>query len=384
MNVAKLRDAALDLNNVEGLTHEFYRYPARFSPTFAAAAIRGFSKPGQLVLDPYMGGGTTIVEAMAAGRRVVGSDINSLAVFITRVKTTPLSCEDFLAVQNWAGIAKSQISYRYARNRIAAVLEDKRTKNLGLPRARAIKKAVAIAISSVDSLPTIRSREFARCAVLRTAQWALDNRKRHTELGEFKERLATNVEEMLVEIEAFADVIQQHGRKVESPILMECNAAHIDSMPVFAKSAQKVDLVVASPPYPGVHVLYHRWQVDGRRETAAPYWIADCQDGHGTAYYTFGDRRRKDLDSYFESLMATLISIRKTMKTGGYMVQMVAFSEPQEHLKRYLAGMTAAGFEEIIDNGRRIRRSVPNRKWYANYKGDIPSSHEIVLIHRAV
>ena len=65
MNVAELRNAALDLNNIEGLTHEFYRYPARFSPTFAAAAIRGFSKPGQLVLDPYMGGGTTVVEALA-------------------------------------------------------------------------------------------------------------------------------------------------------------------------------------------------------------------------------------------------------------------------------------------------------------------------------
>jgi DNA modification methylase len=384
MNVAELRNAALDLNNVEGLTHQFYRYPARFSPTFAAAAIRGFSKPGQLVLDPYMGGGTTVVEAMAAGRRVIGSDINSLAVFITRAKTTPLSHDDIAAVRSWANATTSQISYRYARKGIAAVLDDERTKNLGIARARAIKKAVAIALSLIDDLPSPQSKDFARCAVLKTAQWALDNRKRQTELAEFRQRLESNVEEMLAAIAVFADVLQQYKSEPKPRILLERNAAQIDSADVFTKSGQKVDLVVASPPYPGVHVLYHRWQVDGRRETAAPYWIADCQDGHGTAYYTFGDRRRKDLDSYFESLLVTLKSIRKTMKTGGYMVQMVAFSEPREQLKRYLAGMSAAGFEEIIDNGRRIRRSVPNRKWYANYKGDIPSSHEVVLIHRAV
>jgi tRNA G10 N-methylase Trm11 len=32
-----------------------------------------------LVLDPYMGGGTTLVEALIAGRNVVGNDLNSLA-----------------------------------------------------------------------------------------------------------------------------------------------------------------------------------------------------------------------------------------------------------------------------------------------------------------
>ena len=34
-------------------------------------------------------------------------------------------------------------------------------------------------------------------------------------------------------------------------------------------------LVVTSPPYPGVHVLYHRWQVDGRKEAPLPFMIAN-------------------------------------------------------------------------------------------------------------
>ncbi len=83
----RLREAASDRAYISGWTHNFYRYPARFSPTFAAAAINALSRPDDIVLDPYMGGGTAIVEALAAGRRAIGNDLNSLATFVTRVKT---------------------------------------------------------------------------------------------------------------------------------------------------------------------------------------------------------------------------------------------------------------------------------------------------------
>jgi DNA modification methylase len=94
-----IRHAALDRAPVSGLTHTFYRYPARFSPKFAAAAIEAFSRPGDLVLAPYMGGATTIVESIARGRRAVGCDLNSLAVFIARAKTSILSADDRKALK---------------------------------------------------------------------------------------------------------------------------------------------------------------------------------------------------------------------------------------------------------------------------------------------
>src|SRR5688572_15610670 len=76
---AVLADAAADRKPVSGWTHNFYRYPARFSPRFAAAAIECFSNPGDVVADPYMGGGTSVVEGIVAGRHVIGNDLNSLA-----------------------------------------------------------------------------------------------------------------------------------------------------------------------------------------------------------------------------------------------------------------------------------------------------------------
>jgi|GEM_PF-3773302 len=58
-----LVDAIQDQAPVSGLTHDFYRYPARFSPLFVRAAIQAFTRPGHVILDPFMGGGTTLVEA---------------------------------------------------------------------------------------------------------------------------------------------------------------------------------------------------------------------------------------------------------------------------------------------------------------------------------
>ena len=70
---------ARDAEPVRGLTHGYYKYPARFSPAFVRSAIETFTQPGDLVLDPHVGGGTTLVEALAAGRNGVGVDISTLA-----------------------------------------------------------------------------------------------------------------------------------------------------------------------------------------------------------------------------------------------------------------------------------------------------------------
>jgi hypothetical protein len=94
--------AARDLAPVSGLTHNFYRYPARFSPSFVRAAIHALSDPGDWVMDPFAGGGTTLVEALAAGRNALGIDISSLAVFVCRAKTLMLDDPDVESMRHWA------------------------------------------------------------------------------------------------------------------------------------------------------------------------------------------------------------------------------------------------------------------------------------------
>lgn len=385
---AILREGAVDREPVSGLTHCFYRYPARFSPRFAAAAIRCFSKPGDLVLDPYMGGGTTIVEGMALGRHMVGNDLNSLAVFVTKVKTTPLSRAEMGAIREWSEITVPTFSYHESARKIGRFIDDSKVRNLTLVRARFIKKCIGVALASIAKLPTPHSQDFAKCVVLRVGQWALDNRSRHTSLKEFRARIQSDTADMLRSLSLLAQAIHKSDSRV---CLVNCDAAEIATNPLFSENKKKADLVVTSPPYPGVHVLYHRWQVDGRRETPAPYWISGCEDGQGVSFYNFGDRRQSAADQYFESSLRTLKAIRKVMRKGGLMVQMVAFNRPKEQLPRYLENMRDAGFSEKSaghwspsgDQGR-IWREVPNRKWHATTQGRTHSSNEVVLVHGTI
>lgn len=53
------------------------------------ALIEQHSAPGEVVLDSFCGSGTTLVEALAVGRRAIGVDLNPIAEQITRVTVTP-------------------------------------------------------------------------------------------------------------------------------------------------------------------------------------------------------------------------------------------------------------------------------------------------------
>jgi SAM-dependent methyltransferase len=73
-------------------THLVHHYPAkllRHIPALFTSAPQ-LSRPGDLVMDPFCGSGTVLVEGLLAGRRVVGCDMNPLAVLLARVKTTPI------------------------------------------------------------------------------------------------------------------------------------------------------------------------------------------------------------------------------------------------------------------------------------------------------
>lgn len=72
--------------------HLLHPYPAKLLahiPHFFLQSQR-LSSPGDLVLDPFCGSGTVLLEALLAGRNAVGADSNPLARLITRVKTRPL------------------------------------------------------------------------------------------------------------------------------------------------------------------------------------------------------------------------------------------------------------------------------------------------------
>ncbi len=70
------------------LTHWIYPYRGKFHPQMVRALLNIVGvAPGSLVLDPYVGSGTTALEASLLGIDCIGVDVSPLCVLLTRVKT---------------------------------------------------------------------------------------------------------------------------------------------------------------------------------------------------------------------------------------------------------------------------------------------------------
>ena len=385
----QIRIAAIDRSTVKGATHQFYRYPARFSPQFAKTVIEAFTSKGDLVMDPFVGGGTTVVEAMRMGRTCIGSDINELALFICKVKSTVLGRSELELLKLWFPSFKASLKI----NQSTKFDHEWRVKgyfrHIETQETWRYRNIIQIALHLIDELPSKRLADFVRCAILRTAQLALDGRKTIMTLSEFRAKLEEHFYQMVMDMETLQDELA--GLSLcPLPHLIKSNAASLHKARILTEN-ETPKLILTSPPYPGVHVLYHRWQVKGRRETSVPYWIADKLDGDGERYYTLGNRYEKKLRSYFSNLEAAFKSIASIAGPETTIVQMVAFSEPEWQLQQYLEVMQKVGLKELhnLDNYKsripfvdgRIWRDVPNRKWHAQRQTQSASSREVILFH---
>jgi len=380
--VASFRHAASFEERVRGATHTFYRYPARFAPEFARAAILSFTDPGDVVLDPFMGGGTTAVEALVLRRRFIGADVNPLSCFLTRVKTTALSVNDASTILYWA-----QSSYA----------KDVRQSDYQGARAFGstahnvpwwLRSQIATLLESAEILPSQRLVDFARCSILRTSQWALDNRKSLVSCKEFRAAHWEHLQHMLGAAVRLRESVQpSEATSFTGLRRLLCRSAsglELDSR--LPSDWKPVRLVVTSPPYPGVHVLYHRWQVRGRRETSAPFWIVGREDGHSASFFTMGPRYAEDLSKYLVELESSFRSIAALLDRRSLVVQMMGFSDPEVQLGPFLEALEAAGLEEVpcptrVVGPYRTWRTVPNRKWHASMSKR-GAGRELLLVHR--
>ena len=72
-------------------------YRACFKPQLPRFFIDRFTSIGDTVYDPFMGRGTTVVEAALAGRTPVGCDINPLSAVLAEPRLAPPTIEEVVA-----------------------------------------------------------------------------------------------------------------------------------------------------------------------------------------------------------------------------------------------------------------------------------------------
>ncbi|MBD3807966.1 MAG: hypothetical protein IE880_04530 [Epsilonproteobacteria bacterium] len=97
--------------------HTIHPYPAKFPPSVPHQLLQKLSKPGDVVLDPFCGSGTTLAEGLSFDCNVIGNDINFIALLISKVKTSNYSENDFMQCELY--IKQIQDNYKVKKNIIS-------------------------------------------------------------------------------------------------------------------------------------------------------------------------------------------------------------------------------------------------------------------------
>lgn len=73
------------------MMHKFW---ARRPHNVFKELIAHYTKTGDIILDPFCGGGVTVVEGLQLQRKVVGIDLNPLAAYVTEMEVAPVNLDE--------------------------------------------------------------------------------------------------------------------------------------------------------------------------------------------------------------------------------------------------------------------------------------------------
>lgn len=376
----KIQNAANATVRATDFTHPLYRYPASMSPALARELIVNLTEPGDTVLDPFSGGGTTAIESLANGRRVICSDLNSLANFITAAKALPVRKASLDRLHTWFVQSIEKLSKSESIKAIPLLTQ------MGKEYSPKTHGALLILRNLADSIPHPSARRIALLITLQVGKLCFDCRELPPSPRILIRKLEKVYYRATTSIKQYSSECYKWHVYQDMSEGLKIYTCSIHDLPKrLNKHKRKIALVLTSPPYPGTHVLYNRWQIHGRGETSLPYDLLHLRDGRSSSFYTIGDRKEPDNRTYFSEMQRGYYNLRSALGRFTLLAQVISFPDPQRQLTHYRLLMQRAGYEEVfLDEAHRdaIHRRIPNRKWYASNSNDGNTAREYIIIHR--
>jgi DNA modification methylase len=75
--------------------YSMHKYWAKKPYNVVRWFIDNYSKPGEIVMDPFSGSGITAIESVISGRKTIALDLNPVATFIATMSLTPIDLDHF-------------------------------------------------------------------------------------------------------------------------------------------------------------------------------------------------------------------------------------------------------------------------------------------------
>lgn len=244
--------------------HGYHRYPAKFIPQLVRRLIDDYSQSGDLVADPFLGSATTGIEALRAGCRFYGSDINPVAYLISCAKCIPLPPERLDAV--WQALDRQLDAVQSIGRRTLTRAEVECIRATDIARASPEERfeywfpaghraALAAIVERIRPVEDADCRTFLLCAfsnILRQCSiWLSGSTKPQKDLakmlGDPREEFRKHARAMIKRNRLYWVDVEQSGiNPAVLPQLCEIAVEDARSLPL---ADGVVDLVVTSPPY---------------------------------------------------------------------------------------------------------------------------------------
>jgi SAM-dependent methyltransferase len=314
--------------------HGFHSYPARMHPVTARRLVVAFSKPGEVILDPFCGSGTVLVEARLAGRAAVGVDANPLAVRLARLKltaTTPDQRARWIDAAREVAVfadarrkARAGPTHRYGPQDVALfaphVLLEMDGLRAGLDRVEdtEARTALELVLSAILTKVSRRAADSAEHEVEKRIAAGYPARLFVKKTEELAARLA-EVAQALAPITTGASPPNPGAGLPLRAVVLEGDARLLKGI-----AEGSIALAVTSPPYPGNYdyLAQHAARLRWLRLPAPDFDRAEI-----------GARRRLDplgpaggAARWSEEMGAALRALRRVLRDDGRAVLLLADS----------------------------------------------------------
>ncbi len=302
--------------------HTMCSYHGMFPAKVAHYFIQRYSKPGDLVVDPFSGRGTTALQARVEGRRVAGNDLSPLAYVLTAAKANPPRWEEVNSF-----VDSLERSYRTTTATesevspdIAMLYHEKTLAQLTYIRAGLLSKPITQWSSNELMIA-------GALAGIMHGSWRRDGTSQYLSISmpntfsmspRYVEKFIREHALKKIEQDVFERLRDKLARLYLDDITGEAgNAYNLDAAALMARGPLKpksVDLIVTSPPYLRV-VNYaaanwiRLWLLgvdDVGRDGGAGRKQLDAVLDHGHSY-----------DSYKGFMLRTILSAQESLRPHG-------------------------------------------------------------------
>lgn len=241
--------------------HSLCSYLGAFPPSLANYFIKYFTDKKDLVFDPFSGRGTTILESRMLGRKSFGSDLNPIALALSKAKSNYVKKEDVINrindLQSYYDYALFHPEAEGESEEIHLIFHSRTIAELCFLKSELLNSGDKIDQFIIGAILGIMhggvrkdgTSGYLSISMPNTFSMSPDYVRRFVQTKELS-REYRNVFNILKE--KVERVFKKHkSPKIESNIF-ECDAKSLLNSKDVSKYKGKVDLLLTSPPYLGI------------------------------------------------------------------------------------------------------------------------------------